>query len=186
MASEDLNTITELNFSTPQKSVRDMYCLLIEKRKKKKRNEINSSRTVSEEKEIDILQNIVEEAEGFLQQHQSESNQKQKQLTEQGRQAEEIPNLAVEGLSESKKRKGVDDESPTSSKWNKGSETLLLEKQIWAGYSFMRKRNRNWKTKVGFAKGTAWAIFSNTNGNAATDSTNTTTCVFFIWGTGQQ
>ena len=117
MALEDLNTITELNFSTPQKSVRDMYCLLIEKRKKKKRNEINSSRTVSEEKEIDILlQNIVEEAEGFLQQHQSESNQKQKQLTEQGRQAEEIPNLAVEGLSESKKRKGVDDESPTSSK----------------------------------------------------------------------
>ena len=77
MALEDLNTITELNFSTPQKSVRDMYCLLIEKRKKKKRNEINSSRTVSEEKEIDILlQNIVEEAEGFLQQHQKATKSK--------------------------------------------------------------------------------------------------------------
>ena len=35
MVSEDLNTITELNFSTTQKSVRDRYRLLIEKQKKK-------------------------------------------------------------------------------------------------------------------------------------------------------
>ena len=45
-------------------------------------------------------------------------------MTEQGRQAEEIRNLAMESLSESKKRKSADDKSPTSSKQNKGSETL--------------------------------------------------------------
>ena len=40
--------------------------------------------------------------------------------------------------------------------------------------------------KVGFRKGTGWAIFSNTNGNATTDSTNESTYVFFIWETNQQ
>ena len=43
---------------------------------KKQCNEINSSGTVSEEKEIDILQNIVEKAEVFLQQHQKATKNK--------------------------------------------------------------------------------------------------------------
>ena len=76
MVSEDLNMIPELNFSTTQKSVRDRYHLLIEKHKKKQCNEINSSGTVSEEKEIDILPNIVEKAEVFLQQHQKATKNK--------------------------------------------------------------------------------------------------------------
>ena len=59
IVSEDLNTITELNFSTTQKSARDRYRLLIEKQKKKQRNDIKSSRTVSEDKEIDILLQIL-------------------------------------------------------------------------------------------------------------------------------
>ena len=50
---------------------------------KKQCNEINLQETIYEEEEIHILsQNIIEEAEAFLQQHQLESNQKQKRLTE--------------------------------------------------------------------------------------------------------
>ena len=50
---------------------------------KKQCNEINLQGTIYEEEEIHILsQNIVEEAEAFLQQHQLKSNQKQKKLTE--------------------------------------------------------------------------------------------------------
>ena len=79
------------------------------------------------------------EAEVFLQQHQSESNQKQKQLTEQGRQAEEIRNLAMEGLSESKKRMSVDDESPKS-KRNKGSETLCYLRNKYEQDTALREK----------------------------------------------
>ena len=54
----------------------------------------------------------------------SESNQKQKQLTVQERQVEEICYLAMKGFSESKERNSADDEFLTLPKQNKGSETF--------------------------------------------------------------
>ena len=51
---------------------------------------------------------------------------KQKQLTEQGRQAEQIRNLTIERLSESKERNSVDGESPISFNQNKGLWNFVL------------------------------------------------------------
>ena len=134
MVSEDLNTITELSFSTTQKSVRDRYCLLIEKHKNNAMKLIHQSLFLKKKKLDILLQNIVEETKVFLQQHQSESNRKQKQMTEDGQLAEETDNLALEGLLESKKRVLITNLPHYPSK-TRGVRLCAI--------CFMRKRNRN-------------------------------------------
>ena len=47
-------------------------------------------------------------------------------MTEQGRQAEQIRNLTIERLSESKERNSVDGESPISFNQNKGLWNFVL------------------------------------------------------------
>lgn len=103
--SEDLNSITEVLFSTNQKSVRDRYRLLLDKHTKKMRQEESSSGTTVEESELDkLLQNIQEESEVYIAHYQQENEKTQLELNEQGRKVEAVRTLAMENLSDTRKR----------------------------------------------------------------------------------
>ena len=58
---------------------------------------------------------------------------------------------------------------------------MVTEKQIWTGFRFTTKRNRNWERTVGFARAQHELHVQTT-----TDSTNKSTFVTFIWETSQQ
>ena len=122
--SDDLNCITDVClFSTTQKSVRDRYRLLLEKYKKKMRQQEASSGSNDEPTELDnLLENIKEEVDVSVSIHTKISNEKEQGKQKDSDDAQEIRQNAMETLSESRKRKGTDQGPRT--KRNSGSETM--------------------------------------------------------------
>ena len=121
LVSEHLNAIQHITFSTSQKSVRDRYRLLIEKHKKKMREQESSSVTVDEETELDnLLQNVKEDADTANENHDKTSQEKKKQITNDAKNAEDIRKKTMESFSETRKRKELSNDtvSQKSSKHN--------------------------------------------------------------------
>ena len=111
-----------------QKSVRDRTKPLVDKFKRRMREQENSSGTVVEPTEIDmLLTDIRAETEEAAEKYDS-LNTKQKELEKSSREnAEVIRTVAMENLSDTQKRKRlVGDDSPISSKKhrNTGTETF--------------------------------------------------------------
>lgn len=124
----DLNVVKEISFTVNQKSVRDRTKLLLDKFKRRMREEENSSGTVQEETEIDqLLADIKSESDEAAERYESMNTNKQKEIEKAKENAESIRLLAMENLSDTQKRKIVDDNSPISHKRrNSGSETLTF------------------------------------------------------------
>ena len=122
----DLNTVKDVLFTVNQKSVRDRTKLLLDKFKRRMREEENSSGTVQEPTEIDqLLTDIKSEFEEASERYENISASKQKELQQSKENAESIRQIAMENLSDTRKRKIDVDQSPTSSKKrNTGSETM--------------------------------------------------------------
>ena len=125
--SDDLNAInlSGSSFSTTQKSVRDRHKLLLDKFKKMVRQQEGSSGTNEEQTELDnLLENIKEEVEVAVQNHAKNTLVKEQSLQNDSEKAQDIRQKAMESLSESRKRKGIDSEQSHKSKRNTGSETM--------------------------------------------------------------
>jgi len=123
--ASDLNSITEVNFNVNQKGVRDRSKLLIDKFKRRMREEENSSGTVQEPTEIDnLLEEIKSESEVAAEQFDTMNQNKQKQVEKARENAEQVRTVAMENLSETNKRKSLDISPTSSKKRNTGSETL--------------------------------------------------------------
>ena len=92
----NLNTVIEVTFNVSQKSVRDRTKLLIDKFKRRTREEENSSGTVVEPTEIDmLLTDIKSETEEAAEKYDS-LNTKQKELEKSSREnAEVIRTVAI-------------------------------------------------------------------------------------------
>ena len=90
------------------------------------RQEENSSGTNQEPTEIDqLLTDIKSESDEAAERYDNINASKQKQLEKSKANAEAIRQVAMENLSDTRKRKGDSEESPTGSKkWNTGSETM--------------------------------------------------------------
>ena len=144
MVSDDLNAMQDPVFTTSQKSVRDRHRLLITKYKQKMRAQENPSGITDEETELDnLLENIKEEADIASETHDAQSKQKQEQLENDAKNAEDVRQKAMESFSETKKRKELGLEDLTSpkkrEKRNNGSETLCYLREKYATEQELRK-----------------------------------------------
>ena len=127
--AEDLNKVTEVSFNVSQKAVRDRTKLLIDKFKRKMREEEASSGTVQEQTELDILLEEVKcETDEASEKYEAVGSSKKKEQEKYKADAESIRNIAMENLTDTRKRKSLDGDSPTSSskKRNHGSETMAF------------------------------------------------------------
>ena len=105
----ELNAINHLRFTVNQKSVRDRLKLLIERFKRKTRDEERQTGLNSEETEHDIaLQNIVNLTDEANQEYEEESEKKKKKLEDDRKKAEELWQRSLETLGETRKRSPED------------------------------------------------------------------------------
>ena len=130
LVSEDLNSTQDLIFSTTQKSVRDRFRLLVDKHKKKMRDEEASSGLQFEETELDnLLQNINDEMKVYLEKYETLTKEKQTEKQQELQKAEEVRDKAMESFSETNKRRNTSpEENSFKFKRNNGSETLCYLK----------------------------------------------------------
>lgn len=130
--SESLNQIQRPQFKVSQRSVQDRYGVLEKSYKKKNSEEERASGISPNETEADIaLADIIERFEESSKEHKETSEKKKREQEVDAAKAEEMRARSLETYSETRKRNGSDDQSPTTSKRrNTGSETLkfLIEK----------------------------------------------------------
>lgn len=125
--ASDLNTVQELKFTVNQKSVRDRTKLLLEHYNTRMREQENASGSNDNPSEIDQLMcDIKSEWKESSEQWANMTASKVKEVEKSKEDAESIRTVALENLSETKKRKADDEQSPTGgkSKRNTGSGTM--------------------------------------------------------------
>lgn len=123
----ELNKIQEIRFAVSQKAVRDRLKLLIERFKRKMREEETASGICPEESELDqALYSILEIMEEAEQQYDKSANEKQKQVDDR-KNAEEFRSRAMETFAESKKRESENEGSQPKPRKKRasGGETLV-------------------------------------------------------------
>ena len=127
--SDSLNSLDEPKYNVSQRSVRDRYVVL-EKNFKRKRNEENKASGICPEENendnavSDILERFLEAAD----QQKKISDEKQKALETDASAAKEMRNQSLETFAESKKRrKELEEDSPTSSKRTRNTGTQAIQ-----------------------------------------------------------
>ena len=130
--AENLNSTSEVSFNTSQKSVRDRYRLLLDKHVKKMHKQEMESGSNEEETELDILlESIKEEAAVAQESHKEMTAEKQKNITDEIKKAEDVRLTAMESWKDTKKRRSSssdDDLSAPRPKRNTGTETMAYLK----------------------------------------------------------
>ena len=128
--ASDLCEVKEIAFSVNQKSVRDRYWLLSEKHKEVRAQE-GSSESNTDETELDqLLQNIMEESQEASENYEKDTKDKYEKGLKDRKDDEEVPQKALESLSQTKKWHTEDEEQSQSSNSRRrpkksGSETML-------------------------------------------------------------
>ena len=126
--ANELNAVQEIRFCVTQKAVRDRMKLLVERHKKKTREEESASGISPEESEIDEALNTIIELIDDAEQHFEKDSTKNSKTTENNRkQAEELRVEAMESYRESRKRQLESGESEPKPRRKRatGGETLV-------------------------------------------------------------
>ena len=145
LLSDNLNQVS--GFTVNMRAVRECFKLLEAKYKKKNNEELKATGISPEESEIDVLleEIIIRMKEITFGDENKEKEQSDKML------GEEIRQQALETYTESKKRKPLEDKSPTSikRKITSGNETVSFLRERMEGENCYREREmevRNSKT----------------------------------------
>ena len=127
------NLNTHPGFTVSQRAVRDRYCLLEKKARKRKREIENGTGISPEDSELDLaLEEIIEKWEAAEQQFQLDNQNKVKKVEKDKETAEEMRKMSIETLGASKKRKSEQDESAEEKRCKKrrgGSDTVQFLKE---------------------------------------------------------
>lgn len=126
--ANELNAVQEIRFCVTQKAVRDRMKLLVERHKKKTREEESASGISPEESEIDeALDTIIELIDDAEQHFEKDSYEKQQKIENNRKQAEELRVKAMESYGESRKRQLESGESEPKPRRKRatGGETLV-------------------------------------------------------------
>lgn len=146
--ANELNAIQEIRFSVTQKAVRDRLKLLVERFKRKLREEVSASGISPDESELDeALNTIIELMDEAEQQFDKDSHEKQKKMEKDRKQAEEIRFQAMETFGESKKRVSEGSEPKQRKKRATGGETLQYLQQKSENEFELRKAELEIKKK---------------------------------------
>ena len=126
--ANELNAVQQMRFCVTQKAVQDRMKLLVERHKKKTRDEESASGISPEQSEIDeALDTIIELIDDADQQFEKDSYEKHQKIENNRKQAEELRVKAMESYGESRKRQIESGESEPKPrrKRSTGGETLV-------------------------------------------------------------
>ena len=127
--ADKLCDIREPKFKVDQRAVRDHYKKLLTRFKRKQREEEVASGISPEDNELDFLLEEILEKEEAAEMQQNEDDEKKKKVEADKFAADDLRRKAMEKLSETKKRKGEDSNTPKKRrKVNIETLTYLREK----------------------------------------------------------
>ena len=128
--ANELNALQEVRFSVSQKAVRDRLKLLVERFKRKNREEEQASGISPDESELDgSLYTIIELMDEAEQQFNKDSHEKQKKIENDRKQAEELRVKAMETFGESRKRSEGGESKPRKKRATGGETLQYLQKK---------------------------------------------------------
>ena len=137
--ANELNAINHLRFTVNQKSVRDRLKLLIQRFKRKTRDEERETGINPDETELDMaLEEIVDLTDEANQEYEEESEKKKKKLEDDRKKAEELRQRSLETLGETRKRSPEDKVAKRKNRKD-GTETLAYLKHKCAKDFEMRR-----------------------------------------------
>ncbi|CAB3999713.1 nucleoporin GLE1-like [Paramuricea clavata] len=126
--ANELNAVQEIRFCVTQKAVRDRMKLLVERHKKKTREEESPSGISPEQSDIyEALDTIIELIDDAEQHFEKDPYEKQQKIENNRKQAEELRVKAMESYGESRKRQLESGESEPKPRRKRatGGETLV-------------------------------------------------------------